>query len=551
MPDLLPAIYFELDSYRLDPKKLMGRHAAGFGFIRGYSKLYGSQTTKICSRDLTQLEQLKGFLQSNGATSQIDSFYLHQTAELIKSKLLYYPSPILPDMAWQRAAVGVASYGMFGLTHTICSEGPIDQIASMIDAPLADWDALVCTSTAAHAVVTELLSEKQAYAHWKYGSVDSIKLPLLPVIPLGVHVQDYDSTLEAKAVAREKLAINDDEVVFLFAGRLAFHAKAHPWPMYQALELAAQQSNKKIVLVEAGIYGNESVKKAYEEAFSSLAPHVRRIWVDGANFESYEYSWKAADVFVSLSDNIQETFGLTPLEAMAAGLPVVVSDWNGYKDTVRDGVDGFRVRTYQSAPGSADDLSHAFKVKQVNYDHYIGRMSMLTVIDVAQAAQVFNQLIDSPVLRQKLGQSGRERATLNYDWMKVIAQYQEVWQEQEARRMRAIQLGQNYRFEKKVFPDPTRLFASYPTGYLTGDHVIVLHKDSKSLFNKSINSPMFSFTKGWPAEASDLVVLLNALSKLGGSSAIKDLANQLSIDTQLVVRQALFLLKMGVIRVQQ
>ena len=28
---------------------------------------------------------------------------------------------------------------------------------------------------------------------------------------------------------------------------------------------------------------------------------------------------------------------------MAAGLPVVVSDWDGYRDTVRDGVDGFRI----------------------------------------------------------------------------------------------------------------------------------------------------------------------------------------------------------------
>jgi glycogen synthase len=44
-----------------------------------------------------------------------------------------------------------------------------------------------------------------------------------------------------------------------------------------------------------------------------------------------------------MSDNIQETFGLTPLEAMAAGLPVIVGDWDGYKDTVRDGVDGFRI----------------------------------------------------------------------------------------------------------------------------------------------------------------------------------------------------------------
>ena len=46
-------------------------------------------------------------------------------------------------------------------------------------------------------------------------------------------------------------------------------------------------------------------------------------------------------MFCSLPDSVEETFGIVPIEAMAAGLPVVVSDWDGYKDTVRDNVDGF------------------------------------------------------------------------------------------------------------------------------------------------------------------------------------------------------------------
>ena len=62
--------------------------------------------------------------------------------------------------------------------------------------------------------------------------------------------------------------------------------------------------------------------------------------------------WSAADVFTSLSDNIQESFGLTPIEAMASGLPVLVSDWDGYRDTVTHGAEGLVVPTVMPPAGS-------------------------------------------------------------------------------------------------------------------------------------------------------------------------------------------------------
>ena len=61
--------------------------------------------------------------------------------------------------------------------------------------------------------------------------------------------------------------------------------------------------------------------------------------VDGRPADTRFSIWSVADIFISFSDNIQETFGLTPVEAMAAGLPSVVTDWDGYRDTVRHGID--------------------------------------------------------------------------------------------------------------------------------------------------------------------------------------------------------------------
>ena len=43
---------------------------------------------------------------------------------------------------------------------------------------------------------------------------------------------------------------------------------------------------------------------------------------------------------------------------MAAGLPVVVTDWNGYKDTVRDKKDGYRIKTISMTSPGGHDLAY-------------------------------------------------------------------------------------------------------------------------------------------------------------------------------------------------
>ncbi len=66
-------------------------------------------------------------------------------------------------------------------------------------------------------------------------------------------------------------------------------------------------------------------------ARATSAPASPRISWTPASRRCASPIWQAADIFTSLSDNIQETFGLTPIEAMAAGLPSVVTDWDGYQ----------------------------------------------------------------------------------------------------------------------------------------------------------------------------------------------------------------------------
>ena len=120
--------------------------------------------------------------------------------------------------------------------------------------------------------------------------------------------------------------------------------------MYQALQKASTITGKKVILIECGWHANEAIAKAYIQASELACPNIKVVHLDGREVSNRKLAWASADIFCSLSDNIQETFGISPVEAMAAGLPCVVSDWDGYKDTVRDGVDGILIPTTMPGP---------------------------------------------------------------------------------------------------------------------------------------------------------------------------------------------------------
>ena len=241
-------------------------------------------------------------------------------------------------MGSHRSRYGDSLWSLCGITHTTASTRAMDAIANLLTAPVQPWDALVCTSSSVQNNVRRILEAEAEYLKKRLGA-SKICIPKLPIIPLGLHTEEFTRSRPAILKARQKLNINPEDIVVLFVGRLAFHAKAHPLVMYQALERASAATGRNIVLVECGWYASSNIQKAFKSAASTACPSVRCVFLDGRDPKQLSLSWESADIFCSLSDNIQETFGITPIEAMAAGLPVIVSDWDGYRDTVRDGID--------------------------------------------------------------------------------------------------------------------------------------------------------------------------------------------------------------------
>jgi glycosyltransferase involved in cell wall biosynthesis len=401
--------------------------------------------------------------------------------------LVYFPGPGIGKYAFHRAAFGHGAWSICGITHTTSSTGAMDALVELLTAPVQPWDAVICTSHAVKDNVSRLMQSQVDYLKDRLG-ISKIYLPQLPVIPLGIHTKDFAYSAEQKSAARNSLNLTDETVVVLFMGRLSFHAKAHPLAMYQALELSARSTGKKVLLIECGWHDNDFIANAYADAALLACPSVSVVTLDGRKAEDRQTAWASADVFCSLSDNIQETFGIVPIEAMAAGIPVVVSDWDGYKDTVRHGVDGFRIPTHMPQANLGGDLAYRHALEIDTYDMYCGHTCSLVAVDVQATAAAFEQLFKSPELRHQMGAAGQQRARALYDWKTIIGQYEALWAD-----LSEIRLSQSKELQPLVHPWPARMdpfhaFASYPTKVITPQTLLALvDTDSKMAITRALS----------------------------------------------------------------
>lgn len=474
------AIYYVPEAYSIDGPKLMGRNAAGESFLRAFlAHTKASNSFWLQIENEVDAAHFANKAAMQGRKEKVNAF---SNATLGQAKIpgvVYHPGPGIAAHARLRSAFGNNAWSLCGITHTTSSALAMDSIVDLLIAPLQSWDSVICTSNAVKKNVQNILQAQAEFLRDRLGASRFI-LPELPVIPLGIHTQDFEYSIEQRNKARLELKATENTLVVLYAGRLSFHAKAHPLTMYQGLELAAQRTGKEVVLVECGWFANDYIEKAFIDAANLVCPSVRVVRLDGRLPESRTTAWSGADIFCSLSDNIQETFGIVPIEAMAAGLPVVVSDWDGYKDTVRDTIDGFRIPTLGPKPGLGGDLAHRHALGVDTYDMYCGYSSSLIGIHLEKLTEAFVRLFESSELRYSMGQAGRIRAKEVYDWSTIIPRYEELWDTLREIRLAASSSGIN---QNRTYParlDPTISFSHYPTTLLDAQAELVLAYSSAS-----------------------------------------------------------------------
>ena len=550
------SIYYHPEAYTTSAPKLMGRHAAGESFLTAFlrhntnEELWVQVGQESHGRDFEErfAQLIKGrkvHYLTPGLVSVLDSL-----------KACFFPGPGIAKSALQRTLFNDKAWALTGITHTTASAGAMDEITQLVSHPVQTWDALICTSQSVKTHVERLIQQQLDYFSHRFRTpLSQPSLPMLPVIPLGVNCDDFTTNDDTSRQARSVLGVGAAELVVLFVGRLSFHAKAHPLAMYQALQKASERTSKKVRLIECGWFANDYIEKAFDEAAHQACPLVNRLVLDGRDPSKRRLAWSAADVFCSLSDNIQETFGITPIEAMARGIPVVVSDWDGYRETIRHGVDGFRVPTVSAPAGLGQDLARRHALEIDNYDMYCGYSSSLVAMDIEAAAQQFTQLLQSEDLRKSMGRSGQERAQHVYDWSVVLKEYEALWTEQDARR-RAAEKPSALPVPWPSRADPFLHFSHYATVALGAEDRLVIHPDInrenlEEGLSRRIDLAMVKYSQAVMLPAPELQQLLKAIGA-SGSVVVKDIlatiAQEASPLRTAAYRSLCWLLKLGLLQ---
>ncbi len=181
----------------------------------------------------------------------------------------------------------------------------------------------------------------------------------------GVDIERFSAAPETRKRIRGELGIGENQVVFIFLGRLNLDKGV--------MDLVAAFSKiiagRDVILLIAG--PDEAGIK--EKMLEALGEEQKRLIFVGYTSRPEDYM-NAADVFCLPS--YREGFGSVVIEAAAVGIPAVGSNIYGVSDAIADGLTGFLHEA-----GNPDDL-----------------------------AAKMAELADNPELRTQFGQNARRRA---------------------------------------------------------------------------------------------------------------------------------------------
>ncbi|TWT53037.1 Spore coat protein SA [Rubripirellula amarantea] len=470
-------------------------------------------------------------------------------------RVVWEPQPPSSRWSWLRHQHARDKFAVCGITHALCSPTAISALRDFVMSPVEPYDRLVCTSSAVAATADAIIS------HWselmnesaQTSSASRRSTLRLQTIPLGVDLDHHrPASSDDRVAARRHFGIADDANVVLFVGRLSHHSKSNPLPLMFACEQAQRITSKPITLVMAGWFANEAVRDAFVREAARVAPNVKVGFVDATKPNNRDRVWDLADVFVSLADSVQETFGLTIIEAMSRKLPVIASDWNGYRESVVDEETGFLIPTAMIRGIGSESIDEMMQ-GDITYDHFLARVGQGIWVDPHKVTQRLVALFRDDGLRRAMGDAGRRRVEAKFTWQNVIAATEELWNQQRMQISRYRQATDSApsnelpveadaphqypaRFIDHRLANPTteQLFSLYPSAWLDAETALCRGDQALGSLNDLFGSPLANHSGAARLPVAATQRLLDSLGSgtTARSNSIAALSVELSSDAQ-------------------
>jgi D-inositol-3-phosphate glycosyltransferase len=213
----------------------------------------------------------------------------------------------------------------------------------------------------------------------------------LSMVPCGVDLQQFRPG--SRQEARRALGLGDDEFIVLQLGRMVPRKGVDN--VIQAMAHLDHGQPLRLLVVGGNSADPDDGSTAEITRLKRFAMHAgvasKVSFVGQQQRDALRNYYLAADVFVSTP--WYEPFGITPLEAMACGTPVIGSDVGGIRYSVVDGVTGFLVPPREPIA----------------------------------LAQRLTQLRANPALAAAMGRAGACRVRSHFTWSRVASDLLQVY----------------------------------------------------------------------------------------------------------------------------